>query len=115
MPLALQVLGGTGSASLTNEDVTISSGIAAATGDANLLTLDTEGAAASDILDQITGYSEGDIVTVRIADNSRIVIVPSSATILLRGGFTLNNVYDRLVLECIGSDIMVGRSRESYA
>ncbi|MFH1952591.1 MAG: hypothetical protein ABIL06_13340 [Pseudomonadota bacterium] len=87
-------------------ELTISGGIAVKTGAAgkNLL-VDTEGDAATDNLDNITGYDAGDEVRVSPASSARTIVVKNSATMALQGvDFTMDNADDLIVLLNKGSD-----------
>jgi hypothetical protein len=74
--------------------------------------VDTYESAASDDLVQITGLADGEQVTLRPANDARTVVVKNGIYIKLQGvDFSLDNQYDRIVLECIGSDTVVEISR----
>lgn len=93
-------------------EVTIASGVAAVSGE-GYYSLDTEGDAGSDDLTQITGLNVGDEVILMAANDARTVVAKAGANLLLGGGadFTLNNIYDRLRLQCIGANKCVELSR----
>ncbi len=79
--------------------LTISGGVITAT--ATFLQIDTEGAAASDDLDTINGGTEGDLVILKIANNTRAVVVKhGTGNIHLHGSadFTLDHRRDSLLL-----------------
>jgi len=103
---------GTGSGSMgtwgSPVEVTISSGIITVTG-SGYFSVDTEGDSATDDLTRIKGLSSGEQVILKAEDNDRTVVVKHGSFLKLNTGadFTMNNVYDRLVLQCVGSDICV--------
>lgn len=93
---------------------TIASGVAALTGP-GAWSLDTESSAASDDLTQLTGLADGEQVTIRPANDARTIVVKKGTYIKLQGvDFTMESQYDRIVLECIGSDTVVEISRSQY-
>lgn len=72
--------------------VTINSGIIALPSDSNFLVVDTEGAAASDDLDDISGEVTGQIVIMVAANAGRTVNIPDGGganRFLLPGAFAL--------------------------
>ncbi len=80
---------------------------------AGRVSVDTEAAAASDDLDKITGLNDGDMVILEAANDARSVVVKDGAYLKLQSDFTLNNQYDRITLQCIGSDTCVEISRSN--
>jgi len=95
-------------------EVTIASGVAALTSE-GYYSIDTETDADSDLLTQITGLSDGDEVILKAENDARTVVVTNGAYIKMNNGadFTMNSIYDRIRLQCIGSDICVELSRSS--
>lgn len=93
-------------------EVTIASGIAAIGGE-GFYSIDTEGDAGSDNLTQITGLNVGDEIILMAANDARTVVVKNGANLILDGSadFTLNSIYDRLILQSIGSDKCVELNR----
>ena len=80
--------------------------------------LDTEGAAASDELDKFAGVEQGNRLLVRCKSASRPITLVHGTYLRLRGGvnFTLNSVYDNVVLIGTGSgDVCYEESRCSNA
>lgn len=70
----------------------------------NLL-IDTFADAASQDLNNITGYTEGDVVVISPANGARTVVVKDSANVNLQGvDFTMDDVYDSMLLLNVGSD-----------
>ncbi len=75
-------------------------------------TIDTEAGASSDDLESLdaSNHSEGRIITISCADNSRSVVVKhgsgNAGQVLLHGyeDLTLNDTRDRLFLQLIGSN-----------
>jgi len=61
----------------------------------SLIEIDTEGAISSDILSNIAGGSNGDVIKVKAKDNSRTIIIPkSTGTIRVPyGGLVLDNIF----------------------
>ena len=85
--------------------MTISGGVCAKDSSHKNLLIDTEGDAASDDLDNITGYDEGDMIIISPADGSRTVVVKDSANMNLQGiDFTMDDIYDSMILLNLGSD-----------
>lgn len=88
---------------------TIASG--AIVGDASTITVDTEASAASDNLDDITGLNAGDIIYLKIANASRVVVVRNNGggtgTIRTPSGtdITLNSVNQIMMLIYNGSTL----------
>ena len=91
----------------TAEDITIASGIAAATGNVTHLSIGTEGGATSDALDKITGFSENDIVIVKPAADNQTLNLIAGAYFKMEVQFSMNSQYDRWMGICIGSDTFV--------
>jgi hypothetical protein len=94
---------------------TIASGAFAVTGTNSFhaYIVDTEGAAASDDLTGITGGVVGELCKLQCTDGARVVVCKKGTPLRLQGDFTLNNIYDRLVLECVSSGVWVEISRAS--
>lgn len=95
---------------------TIAAGVAALSGP-GAWSLDTEGAGATDDLTQLTGLANGEQATLRITNAARIVVVKNGANLKLAGGvdFQLNSIYDRIVLEGVGSGVCVEICRSNAA
>jgi hypothetical protein len=93
---------------------TIVSGVVTLNGE-GYYEIDTEGDADSDTVTQILGLIDGDEVIWKPANDGRTVIVANGANIILNNGadFTLNSIYDRMRLQCIGSNKCVELSRSS--
>lgn len=63
------------------------------------VTVDTEGAAATDDLDTVNGTQDGDLVILRAADSARTVVArDGTGNLRLAGNFSMDNVEDRLTL-----------------
>jgi len=60
--------------------------------------VDTEGGAATDDLDTISGGSVGDTIVLQTLVDSRDVTVKDSATLNLAGDFTLGDTKDKIML-----------------
>jgi len=87
--------------------VVIAAGVAALTG-AGYYLIDTEGAAVTDDLIQITGLSAGDVVILAPANDARTVVVKDGVKIQLQGiDFSLDSQYDRIGLQSVDGDICV--------
>jgi hypothetical protein len=97
------------------ESVTISGGIAAATGVSSYLKINTEGGAATDDLTKITGFTEGVMVVVRAADTTKTVILKNGADLLIGTDVSLDDEYDTALLFCIGSNKFIMLSKFNYA
>jgi hypothetical protein len=94
---------------------TIASDIAALTGP-GAWSIDTESSAATDDLTKLTGLADGEQVTLRAANDARTVVVKNGTYMKLQGvDFSMDSQYDRIVLECVGSDTVVEISRSSYS
>jgi len=89
-------------------EITIVSGIAILPGQ-GYYEIDTEGDTDSDNLTQITGLVNGDEIILKSANDARTVVVVEGAYLKLNNeaNFTINSIYDRIRLQCIGSDICV--------
>lgn len=98
----------------TPSTVTISGGIIALNGPGYYL-VETEGAAASDALDKITGLSNGDEVILAAANDAHTVVVTNGTYLLLQNGvnFSLDDLNDKIRLQCRGSDTCDELSRAS--
>ena len=98
----------------SSSEVTISSGIAALSS-IGYYTIDTEDDGATDDLTQITGLADGDEIIISPNNDARTVVVKNGANMILCRGadFTMNNTKDRMVLQHIGSNVMVEISRSS--
>lgn len=67
--------------------------------------VDTEGSAASDDLDTISGGQDGDVLILRANNDGRtIVCKDSTGNLRLNGDFSLDNTNDRITLESDGSN-----------
>jgi hypothetical protein len=97
------------------ETCIISGGVAHATGNSHNLIVDTEDGDSVDELDKIEGFSERDIVTVRSANSSRVVLVKRGDYFKMPADFYLNSIFDRIEFDCLGSGIMVQRWRSNNA
>lgn len=90
--------------------------------DGGIVTVDGEGyysvqaeTGTSDALDRINGLAEGDIVVLK-PHTGHTITVTKGTYLKMDANFVLDNVYDRMTLQCIGSDICVecgGRSSNS--
>jgi len=74
---------------------TIASGVAAVT--RTCMILDTEGGAATDDLDSVTGGTAGDILVIRTASSNRDITVKHSAGAGGAGTFRLNSATDKVL------------------
>jgi len=106
--LAALISAGGGRAWGNPVEVTISSGMITVDG-SGYYSVDTEADDPTDDLTKIKGLSSGEQVILKAEDNDRTVVVKHGSFLKLNTGadFTMNNVYDRLVLQCVGSDICV--------
>jgi hypothetical protein len=79
-------------------ELTIAAGVVTITGSYHQI--DTEADAATDILDTINGGSDGDILILRAADQTRTVVVKDgTGNINCAGDFSLDNSADRMLLQ----------------
>ena len=97
------------------QSVTISGGIITLTGDYpfRLLTVDTEGAAATDDLDSISGGTVGERVILQSTDNARTVVVKDGTGFPMQADFSLNNTTDKIEFLMIADGIWHELSRRS--
>lgn len=107
------ISGSGGWLNLTTQSATIASGSVAAVG--SNMTLDTEGGAASDDLDTITGGNSGDMLIIRTTADARdIVVKHSTGNIKLNGAadLTLASIYSTLTLQRLSAGwwVEIGRS-----
>jgi len=91
----------------TAENITISSGVAAATGNVSHLSIGTEGGATSDALNQVTGFSDGDIIIIKPAADNQTLNLTAGGFFKMEVQFSMNSQYDRWMGICIGSDTFV--------
>ena len=98
----------------SSSEVTIVSGVAALSGE-GYYGIDTESDDASDALTQVTGLVDGDEIILKPENDARTVVVTHGTNLKLSNGanFTMNSAYDRIRLQCIGSDTCVELSRSS--
>jgi hypothetical protein len=83
---------------------TIASGVISISGDVGAITVDTEGAGASDDLDTINGGVDRQILVFRAASSSRdVVFKDATGNMRLAGDFTLTHSDDTIVLMYIGT------------
>lgn len=88
---------------LDTDYIEIASGSIEAT--AALITIDTEALAATSSLNEITGGTEGQLLVLQSADDTRVITIQDafSNILLTSGDFTLNSTLDKLVLIYSGS------------
>lgn len=96
------------------EKVIITSGVINVSG-GKYYSVDTEGGIGSDNLLKIIGLNDGDEIILKAHNDARTVILIDGTNLKLNRSrnFTLNNIYDRMRLQCVGSDVCVelgGRS-----
>lgn len=93
--------------------VTIASGVVDVSGDASADYLEVHAeSGTSDYLTQITGLADGDRVLLKAASGDSITL-EGGASLRMPMNFTLNSVYDRIELQCVGSDVCVEISRSN--
>jgi len=92
--------------------LTLSGGVLTVPGQGYFLVA-TEGGAASDDLTSISGAANGDEIILAAANDAKTVVVKAGAGIHTSADFSLNNQYDRMYLQCIGSDECVEIARAS--
>ena len=97
------------------QSVTISGGVITLDGEYpfRILTVDTEGGAATDDLDSISGGTNGERVILQSADNARTVVIKDGAGLLLQADFSLNNTADKIELLKIADGIWHELTRAS--
>ena len=100
------------------ESLTIASGeitVDLSTPAQRIVTVDTEGAAASDTLTKINGGTTGEKIFLQSTDNARTVVVQRGSDIRLQADFTLNDTDDELFLRCIRANVWKEVSRANNA
>lgn len=97
------------------QSVTISGGVITLDGEYpfRVLTVDTEGGAATDDLDSISGGTDGERVILQSTDNSRTVIIKDGAGLLLQANFSLNHTNDCMELLRISDGVWKEVNRAS--
>lgn len=97
------------------QNVTISGGSITLTGEYpfRILTVDTEGGAATDDLDSISGGNNGERVILQSADSSRTVIVKKGTGFLSQADFSLNHTNDGIEFLRISDGVWKENSRAS--
>lgn len=95
-----------------NYQVTISGGSIAVHASTSLAAVDTEAAAASDDLDNVTGGNEGMILTLFAATSSRTVVLRDGVgNLRLAGNFSMDSDQDSITLIKRGSNwLELGRA-----
>lgn len=108
LTLAAELAGSFGSA----VELTISGGAVIGDPSYKNLLIDTEAGAASDDLDSIGGYNDGNMVMIRPANDTRTVVVKNGANLILQGvDFTMDADDDAMLLLNIGSNKWIELSR----
>jgi len=102
--------GGTGGSWGSAVAVTISGGVLTLAGP-GYYAVETEGGAASDDLESITGLSDGDEVILKLATAAHTITVKKGPALLMAQDFVLNTTADRLRLQRDGEDVCVELSR----
>lgn len=82
--------GSGGDFSLLDVDVTISAGVITVSDGSAHYIVDTEGGAASDPLDRVTGLSAGDVFTISAKNDARTVIITNGTYFKTAGGLNCN-------------------------
>lgn len=93
------------------EEITISSGTITLNG-AGKYVIDTEGAAATDDITAVAGLAAGDQVQLRSKNAARVPTLKKGAGVKMTADFTMNSIYDRIVLEChtVGTVVEISRA-----
>ena len=68
---------------------------------ATYMRVDTEGSAASDDLDTISGGTAGTLLILRSTNNDRDVTVKDGTSLKLAGDCVLGTTNDRIMLQCV--------------
>lgn len=68
-------------------------------------TVDTEGDAASDDLDTISGGNPGEILLIRPENGDRDIVCKNGASLIMGSDFTFNNIADSMLLLCVSADV----------
>jgi len=97
LPPAIKTNMQRGFLSLERTAETISGGIITAS--SSFIDVDTEGAAATDDLDTINGFSNGNILIIHPASSARTVVAKDgTGNLLLAGDFSMDHASDTLTL-----------------
>lgn len=88
-------------------ELTISSGSVTVSGSNawRFHSIDTEGDAASDNLETITGGNAGEVIIIQAENNTRTVVCKEGTSLKLQFEFSLNNLEDKLILICVSSGV----------
>lgn len=89
----------------------LSSGVLDASAGPGIYAVDTEGAASTDDLTQITGLAENEEIVLRMANAAREVTVKVGANMKIQADYILDTVNSRCKLMSKGSDVMAEISR----
>lgn len=86
---------------------TISSGAITVTGTNYFRhhTVDTEGDAASDDLDTISGGTAGELLLLRPESGDRDVVCKDGVSLIMGSDFTFNNIADSMLLLCVSAGV----------
>ena len=95
-------------------ELTVSSGAITVSGNSivRFHSVDTEGDAASDDLDTVSGGNEGEMLVLEAENSARAVTCKDGAGLKLQADFILDNEEDKLLLICISAGVWheMGRS-----
>ena len=99
----------------TSTELTISAGAVTVSGVQKFRfhNIDTEGDAASDDLDTVSGGNAGELLLLQAEDSTRTVVCKDGTSLKLQADFSLNNTEDKLLLICISSGVWHEISRSS--
>ena len=87
------------------------SGVLDASAGPGIYAVDTEGAAATDDLTQITGLAVNEEIVLRMANAAREVTVKQGANMKIQADYPLDTVNSRCKLMSKGSDVMTEITR----
>lgn len=68
-------------------------------------TVDTEGDAASDDLDTISGGNPGEMLLIRPESGDRDIVCKNGASLIMGSDFTFNNIADSMLLLCVSAGV----------
>lgn len=98
----------------TKSELTISAGVVTVSGNSIIRfhSIDTEGDAATDDLDTVSGGNEGELLILAVENSARVVTCKDGVGLKLQADFILNNEEDKLLLICISAGVWheIGRA-----
>lgn len=110
----LEVNSGVAASTPTVTTLTISAGVLTIPNGSGYYLVDTENGDALDSLTKITGLNEGEGIILGLANAAHLVdLIDDDVYLNLQANFSLNGLYDRIALQCVGTDVCVEVSRSA--